>query len=58
MGAPEEKVTHLVLRLERKLAAEYPQVNWLIKKTNGIDPVRMSEEETKTVDAAILGVCW
>ncbi len=48
----------ITIRLERKLVAEYPQVNWLIKKTNGIDPVRMSEEEMKTVDAAILGVCW
>lgn len=48
----------ITIRLEKKLVAEYPQVNWLIKKTYGIDPRRMSEEETKTVDAAILGVCW
>ena len=48
----------ITIRLEKKLMAEYPQVNWLLKKTNGIDPVRMSEEEMKTVDAAILGVCW
>jgi hypothetical protein len=48
----------ITIRLEKKLLAEYPQVNWLIKKTNGIDPFRMSEEEQKTVDAAILGVCW
>ncbi|MFC1900140.1 hypothetical protein ACFLYN_00955 [Chloroflexota bacterium] len=48
----------ITIPLEKKLKAEYDNINWQIKKTYGIDPVRMSEEEMKTTDAAILGVCW
>ena len=48
----------ITIPLEKKLKGDYPNVNWTIKKTYGIDPRRMSEEEMKTTDAAILGVCW
>ncbi|NLE08788.1 MAG: hypothetical protein GX631_06005 [Dehalococcoidales bacterium] len=48
----------ITIPLEKKLKAEYPQVNWTVKKTYGIIPVELSEEEMKTTDAAILGVCW
>ena len=44
--------------LEKKLKADYPDVNWTVKKTYGINPVPLSEEEMKTTDAVILGVCW
>ncbi len=48
----------ITIPLEKKLKAEYPQVNWTVKKTYGIIPVELSEEEMKTTDAVILGVCW
>ena len=48
----------ITIPLEKKLKGDYPNVNWTIKKTYGIDPRRISEEEMKTTDAAILGVCW
>lgn len=48
----------ITIPLQKKLEGDYPNVNWLIKKTYGIDPRRISEEEMKTTDAAILGVCW
>ena len=48
----------ITIPLEKKLKADYSNVNWNIKKTYGIDPRRLSQEEMKTVDAAILGVCW
>lgn len=48
----------ITIPLEKKLKGDYPSVNWTVKKTYGIDPRRMSEEEMKTTDAAILGVCW
>ena len=37
---------------------DYPDVNWKIKKTYGIDPLRLSEEEMKTADGLIQAVCW
>jgi len=48
----------ITIPLERKLKMDYPNVNWRIKKTYGIDPVRLSEEEMKTADGLIQGVCW
>ena len=48
----------ITIPLEKKLKADYPKVNWKIKKTYGIDPVRLSEEEKKTIDAVIQGVSW
>ncbi len=44
--------------LERKLKTDYPNVNWTVKKTYFITPFELSEEERKTTDAVILGVCW
>ncbi len=48
----------ITIPLEKKLKMDYPNVNWKIKKTYGIAPVRISEEEKKTADGLILGVCW
>jgi hypothetical protein len=48
----------ITIPLEKKLKAEYPNVNWTQKKTYGIIPIQMSDEEMKTTDAVILGVCW
>ncbi|MFC1953156.1 hypothetical protein ACFLWR_03395 [Chloroflexota bacterium] len=44
--------------LEKKLKIEYPDVNWTVKKRFHIVPLKLSEEERKTTDAVILGVCW
>ena len=44
--------------LERKLKSDYPGVNWTVKKRYHIVPMQLSEEERKTTDAVILGVCW
>ena len=44
--------------LEKRLKGDYPDVNWTIKKTYGIAPIQLTEEERKTADALILGVCW
>jgi hypothetical protein len=44
--------------LEKKLKGDYPNVNWTVKKGYTINPVRLSEEERKTTDGVILGVCW
>jgi len=48
----------ITIPLEKKLKGDHPHINWTVKKTYGIDPRRMSEEEIKTTDGAILGVCW
>ncbi len=48
----------ITIPMSRNVPAEYPKVNWTLKKTYGIDPNRMSAEEIKTTDAVILGVCW
>ncbi len=44
--------------LEKKLKADYPNVNWIVKKGYTPNPLPVSEEEKKTLDAVILGVCW
>ncbi|MFC1954293.1 hypothetical protein ACFLVZ_00510 [Chloroflexota bacterium] len=48
----------ITIPLEKKLKIDYPSVNWMIKKTYHIAPIRLSEEERKTTDGVILGVCW
>jgi len=48
----------ITIPFEKKLKMDYPNVNWKIKKTYGIDPVRLSEEEMKTADGLIQAVCW
>ena len=48
----------ITIPLEKRLKGDYPNTNWTMKKTYDIDPVRLSEEEMKTTDAVILGVCW
>jgi hypothetical protein len=44
--------------LEKKLKSDYPNVNWTSKKRYHIVPWELTEEERKTTDAVILGVCW
>ncbi|MFC2038741.1 hypothetical protein ACFLUG_03110 [Chloroflexota bacterium] len=44
--------------LEKKLKSDYPNINWTVKKGYTPTPVRLSDEEKKTTDAVILGVCW
>jgi hypothetical protein len=48
----------ITIPLEKKLKSDYPQVNWTMKKTYGISPMKLSEEERKTTDALIQGVAW
>ena len=48
----------ITIALEKRLRSDYPNVNWTTKKTYTPTPVELSEEEMKTTDAVILGVCW
>jgi hypothetical protein len=48
----------ITIALEKKLKMDYPDVNWTTKKTYGIDPVRLTDEEMKTTQGLIMGVCW
>ena len=48
----------ITIALEKNLKNNYPDVNWTVKKTYGVDPVRLTEEEEKTTDGLIMGVCW
>jgi hypothetical protein len=48
----------ITIALEKQLKTDYPDVNWTTKKTYGVDPVRLSEEEMRTTDGLIMGVCW
>ena len=48
----------ITIALERRLKMDYPNVNWTVKKSYTPNPVQVSEEEMKTTDAVILGVCW
>jgi len=48
----------ITIALEKRLRADYPSVNWKQKKTYGIFPVQLTEEEMKTADALIQAVCW
>ena len=44
--------------LEKRCKTDFPEVNWTMKKGYTPTPVRLTEEEMKTTDAVILGVCW
>ena len=48
----------ITIPLEKKLKSDYPNVSWTVKKTYGLNPVRLSDEEMKTTDALIQGVAW
>jgi hypothetical protein len=48
----------ITIPLEKRLKGDYPNVNWTTKKTYDITPVRLSQEEKKTTDGVVLGVCW
>ncbi len=48
----------ITIPLERQLKADYPKVNWRVKKTYMPVQVPLTEEEMKTADAVIQGVCW
>ena len=48
----------ITIPLEKRLKGDYPDVNWTVKKSYGTYPVQLSEEERKTTDGVILGVCW
>ena len=41
-----------------RLKSDYPNVNWKQKKTYGILPVELSDEEMKTADGLIQAICW
>ena len=66
LGQIDGKTIHLsicgepdiTIALERRLKMDYPNVNWQTKKTYGIAPVRLTEEEMKTADGLIQAVCW
>ncbi len=44
--------------LEKRLKSDFPDTNWTMKKGYTPTPVQLTEEERKTTDAVILGVCW
>ena len=48
----------ITIALEKKLKMDYPNVNWTQKKSYTPGPVQLSDEELKTTDGVILGVCW
>ena len=48
----------ITIALEKKLRKDYPNINLKIKKTYGITPVELTEEEMKTADAVIQAICW
>ena len=48
----------ITIALEKKLKMDYPDVNWTTKKSYTPGPAQMSDEEIKTTDGMIMGVCW
>ena len=48
----------ITIALEKRLKMDYPNVNWTVKKSYTPNPVQLTQEEMKTTDAVILGVCW
>jgi hypothetical protein len=48
----------ITIALDKQLKADYPKVNWTQKKSYTPMPVFLSDEEMKTTDAVILGICW
>ena len=50
--------TCITIPLEKRLKADYPNVNWTVNRTDLNAPILLTQEERKTTDAVILGVCW
>ncbi len=48
----------ITIPLEKRLKVDYPEVKWNVKKTYGVVPLPLSDEERKTCDAVIMGVAW
>ncbi len=48
----------ITIPLEKRMKSDYPNVNWTVKKSYAPTPVPLSDEEIKTCDGVILGVCW
>jgi len=48
----------ITIPLEKKLKMDYPDVNWTAKKSYMPQPNQLTDEEIKTTDGAIIGVCW
>ena len=48
----------ITIPLEKQLRENYPSVNWTQKKSYMPNPLPLTDEEMKTTDAVILGVCW
>lgn len=48
----------ITIALEKKLKMDYPDVNWTSKKSYTPAPNQMTDEEIKTTDGVIIGVCW
>jgi hypothetical protein len=48
----------ITIALEKKHKTDYTTVNWNVKKTYGLFPIGLTDEEMKTTDAVIQGVLW
>jgi len=48
----------ITIALEKKLKEDYPNIKLKIKKTYGITPVELTDEEMKTADGLIQAICW
>ena len=48
----------ITIALEKKLKMDYPDINWTAKKSYMPMPNQLTDEEIKTTDGVILGVCW
>jgi hypothetical protein len=48
----------ITIAMEKKLRSDYPNINIKIKKTYGITPVPLTDEEMKTADGLIQAICW
>ena len=48
----------ITIALEKKLREDYPNIKLKIKKTYGITPVELTDEEMKTADGLIQAICW
>jgi hypothetical protein len=48
----------ITIALEKKLKMDYPDVNWTMKKSYMPAPNQLTDEEIKTTDGVIIGVCW
>ena len=47
-----------LIALQKRLKNEYPNVNWKEKVNRGPAPNEITDEEMKTTDAMIQGVCY